>query len=295
MIVTLKKMRIDPADRGQGARQRIADEAIAARAGTERFVQLGRTVMVVRQRQAPGLPGGIKFPADLGAVQMAHEGFVRIQGHALAVAAAGRLAADGIQAVGPGGARHRTVAAVANAELLRQEIVHGQVGTIVVAHYQADVGVARMRLRIIADKAAIIVLQLLRHRHARMRRVLLRAKGRAPQMMHGVAHARMHVGMTGLQAVDVGAPAFQAQVAEHVIERSVFHHQHDDMVDARQVSQAMHIKSTLTSCGSNHRNSPAAHTVAATLVRPGQASMVQLLLPGLDAQQLNTARGSGSP
>ena len=95
---------------------------------------------------------------------------------------------------------------------------------------------------------------------------------------------------------DIGAPAFQAQVAEHVVERTVFHHQHDNMVDARQVFQRVRINNTLaSSCGSNHRTSPAAHTGAATLVRPGQASMVQLWGPGLDAQQLNMARGSGSP
>ena len=158
VVVILEEMRIDPADRRQGARQRIADETIAARAGTEGFIPLGRAVMVVAEGQAPGFPGGIKFPADLGAVQVTHEGLVRIQGHALAVAAAGRLAADRIQAVGPGGARHGTVAAVADAELLRQEIIHGQVGRIVVTHHQVDVGVARMRLRIVVDEAAVIVL-----------------------------------------------------------------------------------------------------------------------------------------
>ena len=252
--------------------------------------------MVVAEGQAPGFPGGIKFPADLGAVQVAHEGLVRIQGHALAVAAAGRLAADRIQAVGPGGARHGTVAAVADAELLRQEIIHGQVGRIVVTHHQVDVGVARMRLRIVVDEAAVIVLQLLRHRQARMRRVLLRAEGRALQMVHRIRHARVQVGMTGLQAIDVGAPTFQAQVAQHVVERAVFHHQHDDMLDARQIFRRICIERTLTcSCGSNHGNSPAAHTGAATLVRPGQARLVQLWRPGLDAQQVNTARGSGIP
>ena len=236
MVVVDKEMRIDPADSRQGAGQRIADKAVAAGAGAERLVALGRTVMIIGKRQRPGLPEGIEFPADTGMVELAHKRFVGVQQRRLVVPAAGRAAADGIQAVRPGGARHRTVAAVADAELAREKVIHRQVGAIVIAHHQARIGVIGMGLRVVADEAAIIVLQLARHRGPRMAGILAGRQCSALQMVDGIGHASVHVDVFAAQAVDLRAPAFQAQVAQHMVEGTVFHHQHDDMVDARQLA-----------------------------------------------------------
>jgi len=46
----------------------------------------------------------------------------------------------------------------------------------------------------------------------------------------------MKVHLAAAQAIDLGAPALQAQVAQHMVEGAVFHHQHDEMIDARQLA-----------------------------------------------------------
>ena len=122
---------------------------------------------------------------------------LRIPGRARHMPLCGDHARFGLRLHRHGGNGSQLVRLRLRGKVRRQESMRGQVGPIGATHHLIDVGVARIRLCLGVDKAAVIVLQLLRHRHARMRRVLLRAESRTPHMVHGVGHARMHIGMAG--------------------------------------------------------------------------------------------------
>jgi len=55
---------------------------------------------------------------------------------------------------------------------------------------------------------------------------------RGAQVVDWVAVAVMGVGELWPQPVDIRAAALQREVPQHVIERAVLHHQHDDVLDA---------------------------------------------------------------
>ena len=116
-------------------------------------------------------------------------------------------------------------------------VVGRQVAAVVVAHDDVDELRLRALLREVGDEAAHVVRDLLGDAGAAVAGILvLRERGplQVPDLVRlalvAVRHAR-------LQAVDVGPPRFEAEVPEHVVERPVLEHEHDDVVDLAEVGE----------------------------------------------------------
>ena len=122
-------------------------------------------------------------------------------------------------------------------------VVHRQVPVCVVAHHIAGMHLGRAAplVHVGLDKAAVLVLQLVVDRAATVRRVLRLGQLRHRQLVHTEAQpvvlrelpatVVVDVCHPRLQSVQLRPAALQTQIAEHVIERAVFHHQHDDVLD----------------------------------------------------------------
>ena len=146
-----------------------------------------------------------------------------------------RAAGERVEAVRPRVAGERREPAVADQERLREVVVDGERVGVVVADDDLRVGDVRVLLREVLDEAARVALQLLVDAVGRVARVVGLVERRPLELVHRVRLAGVLVLHPGLQAVDVVAPALEAQVAEHVVEGAVLEHEHDEVLDLREV------------------------------------------------------------
>jgi len=159
------------------------------------------------------------------------------------LALAGGPASHRVEPVREGRAGDGAVPAVADAELLAQVVVDGQVPRAVVTHHVARVdfrGAATL-VHVGLDEAAVGVVELFVDRGSVVRRILRLGHARVLQLVHSEAEpvvvrelaaaVVIDVRHPGLEAVELGPSPGQRQVAEHVVVGAVLQHQHDDVLD----------------------------------------------------------------
>ena len=126
---------------------------------------------------------------------------------------------------------------IADAELVRKMVEHGQIGCVVVAHHDARIALldpaTGERLRVARRETvhrAPVDLSVGRRRSVLWVPEFVR-EVRSCEMMDRVATSVVIVGHPGCQTVDVVPAALERQVPEHVIKRAVLQHEHDDVLD----------------------------------------------------------------
>ena len=145
---------------------------------------------------------------------------------------------------------------VADQELARQRVVHRHLRGLVVAHDVArhdrhaflrrlrralgEVGDEAAHRRLFLSFARAFAFDLPVDAHEVVARTdrELRVAERERQMRGALmpVQLRRQRRVALLQSLDVRAPAVLAEVAEHVVERAVLHHQHHDVVDAGELA-----------------------------------------------------------
>ena len=157
-------------------------------------------------------------------------------------------AGDRVEAVRPGVAGDRAVPGVAHAVRAREEVVDREVLGRVVAHRQRAPLLGRLLLADeVLDEPAVAVRELLGDRGRpvlgvealveRLPRPVERGLAGPERKHRDPLPAVVLVPLVAVQPVHVRQPV-ALQVAEHVVERSVLHHQDDDVVDLPQVRES---------------------------------------------------------
>ena len=186
----------------------------------------------------------VPAPAHIRRIQMPDERVASVDRRRLGLVVAAAVGASGqrVQAVGPGGAGDGAVPAVADAEVLREMVVDGEVGVVVVVHDHARIGIGHVATRQRVRKARGEAV----HRAAADLKVGLSGgvigipvgigDVRGRRVRDRILLAVRRVRHLGLEAVDVVAAVFEREVPEHVVERPVLQHQHDDVLDLVQTA-----------------------------------------------------------
>jgi hypothetical protein len=114
-------------------------------------------------------------------------------------------------------------------------VVDREVASVVVAHDHVHELRLLAFLREVGDESAHVPAHLLGDAGAAVARILVLRQRRPLEVANLVRLAAVDVCHARLQAVDVGPAGLDRQVAEHVVERAVLEHEHDDVVDLAEV------------------------------------------------------------
>jgi hypothetical protein len=177
-------------------------------------------------------------------VEVAHERRLVVQRRQVmgpAIAAAGGAAAQRVQAVRPGRPRDRAEPAITDGKLTGQMIVDRDVRAAVVTHDRRRVcvlGLEALQRRGVAGRKAIHVAAANLHVDCTGGVVGVLGNDRRAQMVDRIRAALMLVGQPFPQAIDVTTATLKRQIAEHVVEGAILHHQDDDVVDLLKVGPA---------------------------------------------------------
>ena len=234
------EVRVDPGHGRQLPVLRVVEEVPrreeAPPVEVRELVQIAEPELRVGEAERPHVVR-VPAPRDLVRLEMAHERRNVVDRDAHAVLAPGRLPAQRVQPIRPGRARHRAEPAVADHELAREMVVHGQLAPVVVAHHH----VAELRLLPllgeVRDEAAHVVAHLLRRAPAAVARVLVLRQRGSLQVADLVLLASVGVRHARLQPVDVRSLGLEREVPEHVVEGAVLEHEDDDVVDLAEVRE----------------------------------------------------------
>ena len=234
------EVRVDPRHGRQLPVLRVVHEV--ARREQAPAVEVGEPVEVADPELAVGEAERsdvvrVPAPRDLVRLEVAHERGHVVDRNLLRVLAPGRLAAERVEPVRPRRAWDRAVPAIADGKLARQMVVRRQVAAVVVAHDHVDELRLLALLREVGDEAAHVVADLLGDARAAVAGILVLRERCPLEVPDLVVLAPIDVRHARLQPVDVGPPRFERQIPEHVVERPVLEHEHDDVVDLAEVGE----------------------------------------------------------
>ena len=238
-LPSVEKFGIDERDRRQLARLGVRLELRERRLDVvaSPAIQDGAAVDDARGGQAVG----VELPGDVPLLELVEDRRVLLRVRELrqigegvvGLAEAGRR--DEVHPVGPRRPRQRAVVVVGHREGVGQLVVERDVGLVVPPHgarplVDGRIGAGGRRLVVDRDEAVhLAVVDLGVGAEPRVIGVG-RAHVRGVGPRHGGA-VDVGVGRAGVGDLDVGAVAVLVEVPQVAVERVVFHHHHDDVVD----------------------------------------------------------------
>ena len=125
---------------------------------------------------------------------------------------------------------------VAHAVVASKVVVYGQFLAVVVTHHKARVRLWASGSEI-RYEATVVVPELAIHMTPAMFGIEPFQPG-ATERVHGIGAPVVLVGHARFQPLHLGHHAVQLQIAQHVVERAVLHHQNDDVIDLAEVPSA---------------------------------------------------------
>ncbi len=125
---------------------------------------------------------------------------------------------------------------VAHAVVAGEVVVYGQFPAVVVAHHKTRIGLW-MSGDEIRYEATVVVLELAVHITPAVFWVEP-FQPRATERVHGIGAPVVLVNHARLQSLHLGHNTVELQVAEHVVERAILHHQNYDVIDLAEVPAA---------------------------------------------------------